>query len=130
MHTLQITNPAEKDLRKLPRPILERLHAKILTLRENPRPPGAIRLSGNLEGWRVRVGDYRILYQIDDDAQLVTVVRVRHRREVYRTAEPRPPYQYPTITVPASSLEALSKLLDVGYEGDALADTEALYDGD
>lgn len=130
MHTLQITNSAEKDLRRLPRPILERLHAKILTLRENPRQPGAIRLSGKLEGWRVRVGDYRIIYQIDDVVQLVTVVRVRHRREVYRTAEPRPPYQYPTITVPASSLEVLSRLLDVGYEGDALADTEAIYNGD
>jgi mRNA interferase RelE/StbE len=42
------------------------------------------KLSGALEGWRVRVGDYRILYQIDDEAQTVTIVRVRHRREVYR----------------------------------------------
>lgn len=92
MYTLHLTSSAEKDLRKLPRPILERLHAKILSLRADPRPHGAIRLSGDLEGWRVRVGDYRIIYQIDDAAQTVTITRVRHRREVYRTAEPHPLY--------------------------------------
>ncbi len=45
-------------------------------------------------------------------------------------AEPRPPYRYPTVPLPASSLQAWTKLLDEGYEGDALADTEALYNGD
>jgi len=84
VYTLLLTASAEKDLRKLPRPILERLHVKILALRETPRPSGATKLSGRLEGWRVRVGDYRIVYQIDDAAQTVTIARVRHRREVYR----------------------------------------------
>jgi len=84
MYTLLLTASAEKDLRKLPRPILERIHAKILMLRTDPRPAGATKLSGNLEGWRVRVGDYRIVYQIDNTAQTITLARVRHRREVYR----------------------------------------------
>lgn len=84
MYTLLLTDSAEKDLRKLPRLMLERVHPRILALRTDPRPPGVTRLSGNLEGWRVRVGDYRIVYQIDDIAQAVTIVRVRHRREVYR----------------------------------------------
>ena len=84
MYALLLRSSAEKDLRKLPRTILERLHTKILTLREEPRPHGALKLGGNLEGWRVRVGDYRILYQIDDDTQTVTIVRVKHRRDVYR----------------------------------------------
>ena len=84
MYTLHITPSAEKDLRRLPRPTLERLNAKILALRHDPRPSGVRKLSGKLEGWRIRVGDYRILYQIDDAAQTVTVARVKHRREAYR----------------------------------------------
>ncbi len=84
MYALLLTASAEKDLRKLPRPTLERIHPKILALRETPRPAGVTKLSGDLEGWRVRVGDYRIVYQIDDAAQTVTIVRVRHRRDVYR----------------------------------------------
>ena len=84
MYTLLVKASAERDLRKLPRSTLERIHVKILTLRDDPRPPGSRKLSGGQEGWRVRVGDYRILYQIDDSAETVTVVRVRHRRDVYR----------------------------------------------
>jgi len=63
---------------------LQRLNAKILTLRDDPRPPGTLKLSGKLEGWRIHVGDCRILYQINDAAQTVTIVRVKHRRDVYR----------------------------------------------
>ena len=84
MYTLRLTASAEKDLRKLPRSTLERLHVKILALRETPWPAGVTKLSGDLDGWRVRVGNYRIVYQIDDAAQIVTLVRVRHRRDVYR----------------------------------------------
>ena len=57
---------------------------RILSLRGDPRPPGVRKLVGALEGWRIRVGDYLILYQIDDDEQTVTVVRIRHRSDVYR----------------------------------------------
>lgn len=84
MYTLRIKPSAERDMRRLSRTVLERLNAKILTLRDDPRPHGALKLSGDLEGWRIRVGDYRILYLIDDAAQTVTVVRVKHRRDVYR----------------------------------------------
>ncbi len=84
MYTLLIKRSAERDLRKLPRPIFRRVNEKILALRGVPQPHGARKLVGALEGWRIRVGDYRVLYQIDDDAQTVTVVRVKHRREVYR----------------------------------------------
>ena len=73
-------------MRRLHGVIFERVNEKILALRNDPRSPGVRKLSGDLEGWRVRVGDYRILYQIqiDDDAQTVTIVRVKHRREIYR----------------------------------------------
>ena len=84
MYALLIKCSAERDLRRLPRVLFERVNERILSLRDDPRPHGVRKLSGALEGWRVRVGDYRILYQIDDEAQTVTIVRVRHRREVYR----------------------------------------------
>jgi mRNA interferase RelE/StbE len=84
MYTLLIKSSAERDLRKLPPTIFQRVNEKILALRDDPYPPGVRKLVGAIEGWRIRVGDYRILYQIDAAAQTVTIVRVKHRREVYR----------------------------------------------
>ncbi len=74
---------AEKDIRRLPRNVRERVASAILALREEPRPPGVRKLKGK-EGWRIRVGDYRVVYQIDDTLRQVTIYRVRHRRDVYR----------------------------------------------
>lgn len=84
MYKLFIKRSAERDLRKLPITTLRQINRRILALRTNPRPPGVRKLAGALEGWRIRVGDYRIVYQIDDSTQTVTIVRVKHRREVYR----------------------------------------------
>lgn len=61
----------------------ERLDAAIDELAEDPRPPNSIKLSGR-EGYRLRVGDYRALYRVDDAQQEVTVTRVGHRRDIYR----------------------------------------------
>ena len=83
MYTLRIKRGAEKELRSLPREVFERVNAAILALRENPRPPGAEKLAGG-EGWRIRVGSYRVLFAIDDAEREVTIYRVRHRRDVYR----------------------------------------------
>ena len=55
----------------------------ITALSDNPRPSGAVRLVGR-SGWRVRIGNYRVLYQIDDKNRIVTIVSVSHRRDVYR----------------------------------------------
>lgn len=84
MYRLLITASAEKDLRKLSASLFQRMNEHILALRDDPRPAGALKLAGNLAGWRIRVGDYRILYLIDDTAHTVTLARVKHRREVYR----------------------------------------------
>ena len=84
MYKLEISRAAERDLRRLPRSILLRLNERVLALRSDPRPTGVRKLQGALEGWRIRVGQYRVLYQIDDEAQTVTILRVRHRRDVYR----------------------------------------------
>lgn len=84
MYQLQIKRAAERDLRRLPRSTFKRLNRQILALRDDPRPPGVKKLTGRLEGWRVRVGQYRVLYQIDDETKTITIARVRHRRDVYR----------------------------------------------
>ena len=84
-YTVELTGAAARELRKLgaPRPALESLRAAIAGLAADPRPTGSIKLTG-VDAWRIRVGDYRVIYEIEDDKVLVTVVRVGHRREVYQ----------------------------------------------
>lgn len=83
-YRLAITPAAERDLRALPAAILARLDARIRALADNPRPRGAEPIRGRRGGLRLRVGDYRILYTVDDARQVVTIGRVGHRRDVYR----------------------------------------------
>jgi mRNA interferase RelE/StbE len=83
VYKIKIKRSAERDLKRFPNALFLRINQHILALRDNPRPPGVRKLQGDLEGRRVRVGDYRIVYQVDDDAKTVTIVRVRHRRDVY-----------------------------------------------
>ncbi len=76
---------AATQLEKLPRAVVQKIDEAILSLSANPRPPGTKLLRGKLkEGWRIRVGQYRVLYRIDDDAQEVRIFDIGHRREVYR----------------------------------------------
>ncbi len=75
---------AEKDLSKLPSEIHGRVIAAIQGLATHPRPPGCRKLVGCKNDWRIRVGDYRVVYEIADEIRVVRVNRVRHRREVYR----------------------------------------------
>jgi mRNA interferase RelE/StbE len=83
MYSLLILPRAQKELAKLPVSEYERVRDAIRSLAEAPRPPGSLKLSGR-EGWRIRVGDYRVLYDVDDKNQTVTVQHVGHRRDVYR----------------------------------------------
>jgi mRNA interferase RelE/StbE len=73
---------AQRELERLPKETYERIKAAILALAQNPRPPGCKKLSGR-DYWRIREGDYRVIYEIEDGAKNVTVLRVRHRRDVY-----------------------------------------------
>ena len=73
-----------RDLRKLPQPMNERIEAAIGELAANARPRGSKKLVGHEDEWRLRVGDYRVLYVIDEGERQVTVARVAHRREAYR----------------------------------------------
>jgi mRNA interferase RelE/StbE len=82
-YEVRIVPSAEKEMERLSIPVYVRISTKILSLEENPRPRGTRKLSGR-EEYRLRVGDFRILYLIDDRTNSVTVVAVGHRREVYR----------------------------------------------
>ena len=75
---------ALKQVTKLPKPVAEKIVAVAASFSDDPRPPGATKLAGGGNFWRVRVGDYRIVYLIDDPGQKVDVRIVAHRREVYR----------------------------------------------
>lgn len=81
---VEFTNAAAKELRKLDAGIRRRILSGIDELAQNPRPAGCKKLVGETYGWRIRIGDYRVLYDIFDDVLVVTVVRVAHRRESYR----------------------------------------------
>jgi mRNA interferase RelE/StbE len=82
-YTLEIMPSAGKELDALDDPLFARIDRRIMTLGENPRPPGCKKLKGYKDQWRVRVGDWRVVYVIDDVARLVSVTRIAHRREVY-----------------------------------------------
>lgn len=78
-----LARSAERELRRLSPEVVGRVVRAVDRLRTEPRPPGARKLSGQRALWRVRAGDYRIVYQVDDDARLVDVAHIRHRREAY-----------------------------------------------
>jgi mRNA interferase RelE/StbE len=74
---------ARRELRKLPPDVRRRLEPAILALAQDPRPHGCKKLTDSLDLWRIRVGDYRVIYRIEDDELLVTIVRLGHRSYVY-----------------------------------------------
>lgn len=83
MYELIIKASAEKQMDRLPAKIRERIVKALVGLRDDPRPPGCLKLTGEDDLWRIRVGDYRIVYTIADEALIVLVVRVAHRKDVY-----------------------------------------------
>jgi mRNA interferase RelE/StbE len=82
-YSLVVKKSAERELRVIPKTDLRRITERLRALRSNPRPPGCEKLSGH-DHYRIRQGDYRMVYAVDDDAHVVTLVKVGHRREVYR----------------------------------------------
>ena len=74
----------EKDLRTLPRPVVARVMQRIETLKDDPFPRQSIKLTGAEQLYRMRVGDYRVIYGVDTEAKRIMVHYVRHRREAYR----------------------------------------------
>jgi mRNA interferase RelE/StbE len=83
-YQIKFKSSAAKEFRKLPSEIKERIREALNQLTENPLPSGVIKLKGDEGLFRIRIGDYRIVYEIDDSVKLVRVTRVRHRKDVYR----------------------------------------------
>ncbi len=82
-YALHIKPSARKELEDLSDNLIARLVPKIDGLADNPRPPGCKKLRGYKDVWRIRVGNYRVVYIIDDDHKIVSVTRLAHRRDVY-----------------------------------------------
>ena len=83
-YKITFARSARKELQTLPIDVAERILVKIESLSENARPTGCKKLSGGMNLWRLRAGQYRVIYKIDDNSRIVDVVVVRHRRDVYR----------------------------------------------
>ena len=84
-YAVRLERQAEKELRSLPSQILKRIDKRLLTLAEEPWPRDSLKLKGKEgEGWRIKTGDYRILYTIDEAQKIIKVYRIKHRREAYR----------------------------------------------
>jgi mRNA interferase RelE/StbE len=82
-YSVVLKSSAQKELDALDDPVFRRIDRKILALAENPRPAGCKKLKGYRDQWRIRIGDWRVVYFIDDSAKRVSITRVAHRREVY-----------------------------------------------
>lgn len=82
-YNLFFKKSAEKELRSIPKPFLEKMIQKIGSLAQSPRPFGVQVLRGDDRYYRLRQGDYRIIYEIEDASKKITIIKIGHRREVY-----------------------------------------------
>lgn len=83
-YAVTFARSARQELETLQLPLATRILRRIEALARDPRPAGARKLRGEQRLWRIRVGDYRVVYSIDDQQHVVDIARVRHRRDVYR----------------------------------------------
>jgi mRNA interferase RelE/StbE len=83
-YAVTFSRSARKELEKLPPQLVERLFPKIESLASQPRPAGCKKLKGGQDLWCIRLGDYRVIYSLDDGRRVVDIVAVRHRSEAYR----------------------------------------------
>ena len=83
-YEIEITRTAEKQLKKLPRQDQERVVASVLGLADEPRPRGSCKLVGYDDVFRIRVGTYRVLYSVSGRRLVIIILKVGHRRDVYR----------------------------------------------
>ena len=82
-YKIEIKKSAVKELNSIPKKDLKKIVQKIRSLSDNPRPNGCVKISGQ-ERYRIRQGDYRILYSIENEILVVYVIKIGHRKEVYR----------------------------------------------
>jgi mRNA interferase RelE/StbE len=83
-YTVEFTASAAREFRALDRQAQRRISTKLTELAEDPLPPAVRKLQGEENHWRIRVGDYRVIYRIEQRRIVIVIVRIGHRREVYR----------------------------------------------
>lgn len=83
-YTVVVSKSVQKQIDDLPSDMKERIADKIQNLADEPRPDGVVKLKGSDNEYRIRVGDYRVRYEIDDENQLVQLLQCKHRKDVYR----------------------------------------------
>lgn len=79
-----VPKPVQKQLDSLPHDVRDRIVKRLLILKENPRPPGCIKLKGHENEYRIRIGDYRVRYEIRDRESVVLLLHCKHRKDVYK----------------------------------------------
>ncbi len=84
MYEVYLSRSAVKELERLPDNILSRVVRKLESLSLNPRPKGTVKIKGRYGLYRVRIGDYRIVYSVDDRKRIVDVSLIRHRKDIYK----------------------------------------------
>lgn len=83
-YQVKISRAAEKFLDRLDLKTCARILQATLDLSENPRPSGCVKLEGSQSDYRIRIGDYRVIYQIQDAVLVVLIIRIGHRKDIYR----------------------------------------------
>jgi len=83
-YTIIIPKAVQKQLDVLPDDVYERIAVKVQQLAENPRPDGVVKLKGSENEYRIRIGDYRLRYEIEDEELRILLLQCKHRKEVYR----------------------------------------------
>ena len=83
MYKVSITSRAERELKRLERPVKNRIVTALSALASDPRPLGCLKVRSEEGVWRIRVGDWRLGYQVDDNARGILVVRIAHRSDFY-----------------------------------------------
>ncbi len=83
-YAIRFLPSVQKDIRKIPEGMLRRIQEALKPLAENPHPPGAKKIQGYDGCFRLRIGDYRVVYSVTHEIRIVTIIRIGHRREVYR----------------------------------------------
>ncbi len=83
-YSIVISKSVQKQINDLPSQIRNRIIEKIQSLAQEPRPSGVVKLKGSGKEYRIRIGDYRVRYEIKDSSQIIRLLQCKHRRDVYR----------------------------------------------
>ena len=83
-YSVVFARSARREIEQLEAGVTRRIILRVEALASNPRPPGCVKLQGADDLWRIRIGDYRVIYSIDDGARIVDISAVRHRTDAYR----------------------------------------------